>query len=103
MVGRFKISQSCNTNNYLRIHIILCDVYFLGDSKTKDGVELVEMIRQFEVDVSSETHCFILAFSGDKSAEAKMIQSGSDVFLGKPLKRVQVINLVKSPCSANSN
>ena len=84
------------TTNYSQVQIILTDVYFGGNSTIKNGVELVELIRAYERDISSEKPVYILAFSGSPEIASKIMAAGCDLFLPKPLKRQQVIDLVKS-------
>ena len=84
--------------NYTQIQVVLTDVYF-GEHPNlvlKTGEDLIQMIRTYEKDMSTEKPVFILAFSGDSSVSSKMMAAGADLFLPKPLKRTQVVDIVKS-------
>lgn len=79
-----------------RVQAVLTDVMFNETQSIKDGVELVELIRQFEQDTSTEKPVYILAFSSDSKFAALILEAGGDMFLQKPLKRQQIVELVKA-------
>ena len=86
------------TSNQQSIEAIVTDVFFIrsSDPGIPSGCELVEMIRQYEKDVSADQGTFILATSGDSGQLQNLMQAGADVFIPKPLKKQQVVDLIKT-------
>ena len=77
------------------IKILLMDYFFTkqGD-QFKAGVDMIKIIRESERNASLEKGCFILGFSSDSRAASTMLAAGADMFLSKPLKKEQIVDLV---------
>ena len=86
--------------NRTSIKLLMTDLNFVHPKDTilKDGIKLIEFIRNAEVDSSSENPVYIIAFSGDKELENMAIRAGANVFFLKPLKKQQIVDLVKAHC-----
>lgn len=83
--------------NQERISVVLTDIFIpTTDKNFQSGLELIRVIRDFERDFSCEEPVYIIAFSGLDEMESKAIAAGANVFLKKPIKRTQLVDLVKS-------
>lgn len=83
--------------NYEKIKALLIDQYYGMNTKSTiaDGSDLVSLIRRYERDCGTDTPLFILGFSGDESVKMKMLGSGCDTFMTKPIDKTKLLNVLQ--------